>query len=129
MTITETGLYPNIPDAEYHALRLCSNSQLTKIFDRSPLHCRYAAEHPEEKECLEIGKALHLAILQPEKFAEQFARRPDGLDLRRKEDKAQFEEFKAANADRSILACDAYDSISRMASAVYANLDARVLLD
>ena len=127
--IMETGLYPNIDDATYHKLDHCSNSRLTKIYDRSPAHCKYYAEHPETTEAMEVGHALHAAILQPEVWASKFARRPDGLDLRRKEDKATFATFKEANTDKTILSCDNFDSIDEMADAVHSNIDARILLE
>lgn len=60
----------NMPIDEYHAHPAISKSGLDLI-DRSPAHFRYQAER-EPTRAMVIGQAIHAAILEPERFAEDY---------------------------------------------------------
>jgi exodeoxyribonuclease VIII len=63
----DCGLHKGIPAQDYFAIDACSNSRLTTLRDRSPMHVRYEIEHPEEPTpALVMGDAVHVALLQPE---------------------------------------------------------------
>lgn len=60
-------IYENMPEAEYFAIEAASNSGLKKIM-RSPAHFRYPPPERGDKRNLEIGKAIHMALLEPGRF-------------------------------------------------------------
>lgn len=68
-TLPEIGLHAGVPMADYLAMDAVSASAL-EIFRRSPLQYRHAREHPPEPTpALVRGTALHMAVLEPERFA------------------------------------------------------------
>lgn len=67
------GLHPDIPNDEYRAWQAAANSDLTMIEQFSPMHMRYRRENPPEPTpALLFGSAVHCAILEPEKFKDQY---------------------------------------------------------
>lgn len=99
------GVYENLSNAEYHAAPGLSNGGL-KTFLVSPLHywheklnpaleCALCAvprsEHPTvtcqyftgraETPALRLGSALHVAVLEPNRFLDQYALRPNAADF------------------------------------------------
>lgn len=74
----EPGLHPEIPAERYHRWDACSNSRLSALL-RSPAFCRYQIDHPHEPtKSMELGTALHMAILEPERFAQTYRPGPEG---------------------------------------------------
>ena len=62
----------HIHEAEYHALPGESSSKLAKIL-RSPLHYQHAVRTPsEDTASLAFGRALHCAVLEPDRFAAEY---------------------------------------------------------
>lgn len=53
-------------DEEYHGGEGVSNSTLTKLINKSPFHSRYEAYKAQHH--FDIGKAAHIAILEPERL-------------------------------------------------------------
>jgi hypothetical protein len=98
------GIYENLSNEEYHSAPGLSNSAL-KTFLVSPLHywhekrnpamecaicqaprsahptvtCRYFAGQAETP-ALRLGSALHVAVLEPDKFLDRYAPRPSAAD-------------------------------------------------
>lgn len=74
----EPGVYPNIPFAEYLAWDCASASQL-KDGARSWAWCRQQRLNPKPATpALELGAAIHAAVLEPDKFEAQYRLRPAG---------------------------------------------------
>lgn len=68
------GIYVDVPMSVYHQLAGASNSQLNKLYGRTPAHLRAALDEPKpDTKALRIGRALHTAILEPDLFSKQFA--------------------------------------------------------
>lgn len=86
----ETGIFENVPDGEYRSWDGASNSILNLML-KSPAHAYERMSNPrddeEEAEALTIGKAVHLAILEPNRFLQAVGYRPEGLDLRKPDHK------------------------------------------
>lgn len=81
-----TRIIPDMAAVEYHAHPAASNSLLSQI-SRSPLHARaYLDGHREETDALSFGTALHVARLEPGRYATEYGIF-DG-DARTKEGKA-----------------------------------------
>lgn len=59
-----------MPNEDYHAYEAISKSGLDLV-DKSPLHY-LAGVKPKDKRHLEIGTALHTAVLEPERFRSEY---------------------------------------------------------
>lgn len=57
----------NLPFAEYLAIEAASNSGLKRV-RRSPAHFKYPEPQKKDSRAMEIGRAIHCAILEPELF-------------------------------------------------------------
>lgn len=105
-------------------------SDLWKI-NRTPMHFRYAMDHPEEPTpALIFGQAAHKMILEPDTFFDEFAITP-AVDKRTKEGRAiwsDFQEYCFDNIVRPITAED-FDKIKEMKTALEQNETAKQLLN
>jgi hypothetical protein len=88
----------DIPDQEYHATSAISAHKLMKAL-RSYEHTQTDFE---ETEAMLLGKAIHLACLQPDIFASQVAIIPK-IDRRSKAGKAEYEAFQAEHQGKILL--------------------------
>jgi len=90
--------------------------------NKSPLHFKYAQEHPEEdSDALRFGIAAHMAILEPERFAEVYQVAPE-CDRRTKAGKALYEDFQSRLEDwQEVLTWEEADRIVAMKEAFYAD--------
>lgn len=70
----------NMSNTDYHASEGISKTGLDLIA-RSPAHFRYAAKK-EATRSMEIGTAIHTAILEPERFASEYMLLRDVTDRR-----------------------------------------------
>lgn len=69
-------LIPGMPYADYAALPGLRWS-LLKEMQRSPLHCRHAETTPrDDTPSLRLGRAVHCAVLEPDRFNNDFPVRP-----------------------------------------------------
>ena len=84
----DPGIYADIPNEVYHALPGVSKSMLDKL-DESPAHLRDAIDNPVHEQTMPmmIGSATHCAVLQPDKFEDQYIVMPD-IDGRTSEARA-----------------------------------------
>lgn len=136
--VLEIGWHTDIPEEIYHSWDLCSNSRLTRMHDSSPAHMRWDVEHPRERadyskpvdlnDALSIGTAAHFAILQPDLFDTRYFRCPDDLNRSTKEGKAIWADLLAEHVGKIGLKAETWDQCRAMASRVWENLDARVIL-
>lgn len=125
----EVGWYQDVPEEVYHSWPVCSNSSLSTIHDSSPAHLRYNLDHPEESTpAMILGTATHLAILQPDLFDGRYYRMPEGNGATTVVKEAR---AKAAleNPGKIGLKADDYMACRQMATAVWENLDAQVILE
>lgn len=76
------GLFKDMPEEEYFSYEAASNSGLRGI-RRSPAHYRYEKDNPRDPTpAMRDGKALHMAILEPERFSREYAVIPDNAPPR-----------------------------------------------
>lgn len=61
-------------DEEYHGGEGVSKSGLWKLWSKTPYHYRFQKQ--KESDALEVGKASHIAILEPERFDGAVVRGP-----------------------------------------------------
>ncbi len=124
MTITS-----RMPRTDYDALHALNVSRLKEI-KRSPQHYKYRLTHPHTTDAMTLGTATHVATLEPERFAEDFAiwtRKTDSGKNAPRNGKA-WDEFQAANAGRCILTADEAAEAQAIATAVRSNELAMIYL-
>ena len=91
MKITAPCYIKDMPADIYHAYPAASNSGL-KLVARSPAHYKYAPKREATRNMV-IGSALHMAVLEPELFYQQYTLLHGCEDQRAKEYKEAKEQF------------------------------------
>lgn len=116
-TITEPGIYMDLPGEVYARIDAVNYSRL-KHFARTPAHAREHILHPPKPtDAMELGTAIHMAILEPARFAAEYVRAPK-CDRRTTIGKAQWSEFEDAHKGRNYLSGDEWEQCEGMAEAV-----------
>lgn len=107
-------------EQEYRSNPAVNKSTLWEI-RKSPMHYKYALENPtEDTPALKMGRAIHMAVLQPEEYCKEYAIIPSGIDRRTKDGKAAWEEFSTKHAGQEWLTEDENREIINIANAVNA---------
>lgn len=120
------GVYADVPFGDYLAWDAVSQSQLKEL-QRSPAHLRAALEAPDEDtDALRIGRAVHCAVLEPHRFAADFAVLPEGNDRRTKEGKAAWE--RAMNSGATPIKYEEGEKVKAIAASIRAHTAAAHLL-
>lgn len=96
-----TALVSDLDENVYRAHDAISKSDLWKLND-SPIH--FLQKTPET-EAMAFGKAVHTAILQPERYGSDVVVSPK-FDMRKKDDKAASAAFKLSNSGKTVISCD-----------------------
>lgn len=95
-----------------------------KVLKRSPMHYKFAP--PKESAALTLGKACHVAVLEPERFDRDHAvwgeRTESGALAPRRGKK--WDAFESANGHREIVTEDEYNKALAIQRAVRADADA-----
>lgn len=118
----ELGIRSRVPWDEYTALPGVSISRLKEL-RRSPQHYLHRLTHPKESKALTLGTAAHTAVLEPERFASQFAvwgERTDGGALRPRRGK-DWDAFVASCPGKTIITADEHNTATAIAVAVRSN--------
>src|SRR5882757_7827890 len=98
-TVYRPGLYPGLSRATYESIDAINISKLA-YFDRTASHARHFMQHPPSpSEAMEFGTAFHMAVLEQERFVDEYIVPPE-CDRRTREGKATWAEFEAAHADQ-----------------------------
>ena len=118
----ELGIHPDLPEAEYHALDRLSSSMLrANLEGLQPGHIRHDGAEPETGSVdLDIGTAVHTAVLQPDQWDSRIVEALD-LDRRSNANKATWAEFELANAGKILLKPDALETARSCAAALLAH--------
>lgn len=134
------GIYPNLSNESYHADKAISRSAVMK-FLQSP-H-KYWAEYldPDRQRkalngtssALIFGNAFHTFVLEPEKFVEQFAIKPEPVllkDVGREaydSNKKLIAELEAST--RTLITATEYHILKSMYASLWNNREARGLIE
>jgi len=79
----EPGIYGGVPYAEYAQWDAVNSSFLWKLRKKSPRHAQYEREHPKDPTpALKFGILLHLAVLEPARFADSTIAEPEDAPRR-----------------------------------------------
>ena len=80
-----------------------SNSMLNNLTGKSPEYFRFAMDNPQPSTpAMKFGSALHMNVLQPEEFNNNYAVAPK-FDKRTKQGKIDYAEFVKSNIKLAIL--------------------------
>jgi exodeoxyribonuclease VIII len=95
MSILNQHVNLDMPAAQYHAVDALSKSMMSKIL-KSPAHYRAALdEHQEPTKSMQMGTAIHTAVLEPQLYSQVVAVIPPDIDGRTKEGKQWKEAHKS----------------------------------
>jgi len=106
-------------EQEYRSHPGVNKSTLWEI-RKSPMHYKYALENPaEDTPALKMGRAIHMAVLQPDEYCKEYAIIPSGIDRRTKEGKQLMAEWSEKHAGQEWVTEEENQEIVSIANAVY----------
>jgi exodeoxyribonuclease VIII len=108
----EPGIYKDISNEDYHRGPGLSASGL-KLLAQSPSHFKGSVR--EETPAMRIGTALHTAVLEPDRFADEYVAAPD-IDRRTKAGKEAWAELEQSG--KLVLSAKEYGDACGMAEAI-----------
>lgn len=118
-------------EKEYNQTDGIRRSDLWLIHD-SPEKFRWAMDNPDDGEpspALVFGQAAHKMLLEPFGFFEEFALKPEGIDRRTTEGKAEWAKFLKESEGKAVLSMDDYVTIRDMTARAAGNPMAAKLLN
>lgn len=98
------GEFPGLEARQYHQdLPHYGRSQIVTAL-RSPAHLKASLDRPTKvTPAMNLGTAIHTAVLEPELFDEEIAFMPEGMDRRTKAGKEAYATFMEEHAGMAIL--------------------------
>jgi hypothetical protein len=123
----------DVDDETYFADTTAISQSMLKTHMESPMLYRgryVTGEFPPDPpgKALQVGSALHAAILEPDKFAAGYAAAPD-CDRRTTAGKQLYAAFCEESAGKTVLSQGDHANVQRMADGVFASDMARSLLE
>jgi exodeoxyribonuclease VIII len=119
------GHYRTLSNEDYHADPSISKSKLDVLGDPPcPLkfYDRYLApdrEPHKPTDAMILGSALHVAVLEPDLFPEQYAAAPENVDGRTREGKAVWAAFRAEHEGKIALTAEQYRCVVGQRDAIF----------
>ncbi len=125
------GYYRDLSNEAYHRGPGVSKSQLDLIHKSPALYqwSKAAPEDEEKKSALNIGDAVHAILLEPHRFAEQYAIGPADAPRNTKAGKEKWEEFEAGLNGQTVLTADEGRKVMLIRESVMAHPHARWLIE
>ena len=122
----EPGIYPHLSNEDYHTSAGISKSGISLILKCPELF--YKRQKTKQTPAMLLGSATHTAILEPEKFSQEYIIFPK-IDKRSKQGKEDWSRWQAENQGKSALDQDDYDRIQAMRDSVMAHPIAGEIFD
>jgi len=120
-------VFLDIPIEEYHADKTrVGHSALVKMA-RSPAHFLAGYSLQEETSALRFGRAVHTAVLEPQRFKESYVVQPK-FDRRTKDGKAACEQWEQDNFGKEFITEDEMNSIEGVVASIAAHTGASSML-
>ena len=111
------GIYYDMDRSDYEKIDAVNYSTL-KHFNKSPAHVKEEMMHPKEPtRAMEIGNAIHLSILEPDRFKKEYIVTPN-FDRRTKEGKEKWIKFEAENFGKVYLTRDEFDKCKKITESI-----------
>ncbi len=125
--LPSAGFHYGVPFEVYRGWD-AANVSTIKGMNRTAKHCKWDMEHPKHSEEMDVGSAVHVAILEPARFDQQFFLAPE-FDARTKEGKETKAQAETAAAGRILLRpADGDYAAKEIAASVWGHKGARRLL-
>lgn len=123
------GLHKDVPPDTYARWSAVRSSLLRKVA-QSPLHARYAMLHPDEDTtpAKAFGQALHVAVLEPDRFNTAFGIMPNLGPRQSSKVRAEEDAYRAAHAHVRFISKDDYDLCIAMRDSVWQHPTAKEIL-
>jgi exodeoxyribonuclease VIII len=122
------GWIQHISNEDYHhgdELKEHFSSSNIKAFMRSPAHCHYAKNNPDDPTpAMIFGEIFHAVALEPDRVVEM-----PPFNLRKKAEKAQAEAWRAANADKVVATAEQFKQAEAMTDSIMHHRLARALME
>ena len=100
----QSGRYSGMSNKDYHDDLLALSKSRLDLLAQAPEAYKASLTAPrEDTKALRVGSALHKLVLEPDTFGAEFAVKPEDINRRTKEGKAEYESFQLANAGKIIL--------------------------
>lgn len=125
------GYYRELSNEAYHRGPGISKSQLD-LLSRSPALLQWSKEAPEDEEklkTLNLGDAVHAALLEPHRFVAEYAVGPANAPRNTKAGKEAWEAFEAELGERTALTAEEGRKIELIRGSVMAHPHARWLIE
>jgi hypothetical protein len=106
----------NMPNDVYHAWPEGVSSSGLKLIERSPAHYRFQAKRDPSR-AMELGTAIHAALLEPERFAADYVLLRDVTDRR----SSPYKEAVKVHGSERVLTAGEADQVAGMQEAVLSN--------
>jgi len=115
-------------DSYYQDTEYVSNSMLNNLTGKSPEYFRFAMDNPQPTTpAMKFGSALHMNVLQPEEFANNYVVAPK-FDKRTKQGKTDYAEFIKSNMLKTVISEQDYHLMNQMTEKIMRDSDAKTLL-
>lgn len=116
------GLYENLSNEDYHSGEGVSKSQLD-LLHKSPALLKWNERAPVDEEAesaVDLGNAFEAALLEPERFAEEYIEAPQ-VDKRTSKGKARYQEFLEEAEGKTVLTYEEARKIRLMVQSTWAH--------
>lgn len=123
----EDGLWSDVPEHLYHSWPGVSASKL-KHLEFSPAHLKASIEQPSDPtSAMVLGRAVHAAILEPEKFDREYTFLPASVNLRTNAGKEARAELEVKFGPHNVLREEDFELVLSLRSAVESHVAASAL--
>jgi hypothetical protein len=116
----DAGIYTNLPIDEYHASEGISASGINLLIDCPAryFHKYVQQANMEDTAAMQLGRAVHMLVLQPELFDKTYFLMTEACDLRTTAGKAALAKAEADANGRAILRKGTWEQSVDMANAI-----------
>lgn len=118
MEITAPCIISDMPNDAYHSEKEHLSKSGLDLFSRSPAHF-YCATPKESTRAMEIGAAIHTAVLEPERFRSDYLLLSDAPDRR----SSLYKEAVKAHSSETVLVSSEIANVQGMAHSATLNTD------
>lgn len=123
------GWHKSVSNTDYHRGGGTGSSRLKTLIEQTGAHFDYQKKNPKPpSKSMGLGTATHSLVLEPDKFHEDIAVLPEGLDLRTKADKLFKLQFDEDNLGKTIITPQQFEAAKEMAHNVLEHPIASLLL-
>ena len=127
--VPEIGVQPRVPSKTYHRWDALSNSWLGRL-DRSPAHLRAYLDADKETDtpAQRQGRAIHVAVLEPDSFGTTFGIFGEGSKKTTKDGKAEWADLQNQFGLNNVLTYGEYEMCCAIRDSVRCRSACRTLL-